>query len=344
VLYFRPPLLTISIPTFNRLEFLKPLLEGFAKLDRAAQVEILVIDNHSSDGTWEWLQEHQDDLGLTLYRNPFNLGIEGNILQALIHATGTYVWLMSDHMSPYLEEINQFVAWLSAGGEFSVGYARIAQYSSVMETPYQPQPVLDLPPGTLTHMVFYISNISAFVVQRECILRSIRSGVRFAQFTYPHLGILAGLKAGDRVVELPPLSAFQTLGSRKYRLSYDTFRSRFIGFPKALFELRRLNSLFKKVKFALNVQEMVSALRYELMCRSVDDASPLPSAPDLLFILRTYPWRVRLLIMGMLILRLLPRSLNRIVSRQVFTWVAPKAYARYVREGDLKFRGGDILE
>ena len=42
--------LTIAIPTFNRGEILKKCLNDLLKLNRSV-VEILVVDNHSTDST-----------------------------------------------------------------------------------------------------------------------------------------------------------------------------------------------------------------------------------------------------------------------------------------------------
>ncbi|MBA3028633.1 MAG: glycosyltransferase family 2 protein [Desulfobacteraceae bacterium] len=71
--------LTISIPTFNRLELLKKTLQSIEPLKNNSDIELLVTDNNSDDGTWERLCRKKDDYGLCIKRNIMNLGIEGNI-------------------------------------------------------------------------------------------------------------------------------------------------------------------------------------------------------------------------------------------------------------------------
>jgi glycosyltransferase involved in cell wall biosynthesis len=53
-------LISIIIPTLNRLEYLKKTLLS-VKAQTNKNYEIIVIDNASNDGTREWL-ETQDDL------------------------------------------------------------------------------------------------------------------------------------------------------------------------------------------------------------------------------------------------------------------------------------------
>lgn len=121
------PILTIALPTFNRLRLLEKTLQSIMPLKNINEVEILVIDNTSDDGTWEWLCQNKNELGLCIKRNVTNLGIEGNIIQALLNAQGDYIWLLSDHMKVNVNEIITFINHLKGGLEFTFGYARIAE-------------------------------------------------------------------------------------------------------------------------------------------------------------------------------------------------------------------------
>jgi glycosyltransferase involved in cell wall biosynthesis len=65
-----PPLkFSILVATFNRVDLLEPL---FNSIDRAAsklremEVEIVVVDDGSSDQTWEWLEEAKKQRGESL--------------------------------------------------------------------------------------------------------------------------------------------------------------------------------------------------------------------------------------------------------------------------------------
>jgi glycosyltransferase involved in cell wall biosynthesis len=54
--HFKPVELTVAIPTWNRAEQLRSQLEKIA-LTFGSQIEIIVCDNGSQDGTWELLKE-----------------------------------------------------------------------------------------------------------------------------------------------------------------------------------------------------------------------------------------------------------------------------------------------
>lgn len=52
------PLISIVIPTHNCLEYLPKAIHSIFE-QRMSNIEILIIDDNSSDGTWEWLQEQK---------------------------------------------------------------------------------------------------------------------------------------------------------------------------------------------------------------------------------------------------------------------------------------------
>lgn len=79
--------ITISIPAFNRLELLKRTLASvFAQIEPPD--EIVVVDNCSNDGTWEYLQAIS---GIKLYRNKKNIGAIKNYNKCLRLANSDYV-------------------------------------------------------------------------------------------------------------------------------------------------------------------------------------------------------------------------------------------------------------
>jgi len=89
--------LSIFIPTYNRstllrrqLLFFQREIEGLEK-----EVELVVSDNCSTDGTWEILQEFQSH-NLIINRNEVNLGIAGNQFQFPRLCKGEWVLIASD--------------------------------------------------------------------------------------------------------------------------------------------------------------------------------------------------------------------------------------------------------
>jgi len=88
-------LCTIAIPVFNRERLIGRCLES-ALAQQVTGLEILVIDNCSSDQTWS-VVNHYSDPRLRLVRNDRNLGLFGNFNRCLELARGKYLrFLCSD--------------------------------------------------------------------------------------------------------------------------------------------------------------------------------------------------------------------------------------------------------
>ena len=86
---------TVAIPVYNRPELIKRALESALAQD-VPDLEILIVDNYSTDGTWEILQIYRDPR-LRLIRNKRNVGLFGNFNRCLSLAQGQYLrFLCSD--------------------------------------------------------------------------------------------------------------------------------------------------------------------------------------------------------------------------------------------------------
>jgi abequosyltransferase len=93
------PLLSLAIPTYNRADFLRILLESLvvAIPAGATGIEVLVSDNASSDNSEAVVAEFQSRLPqLSYWRNAENLGAERNLLGLAERSSGKYLWLVGD--------------------------------------------------------------------------------------------------------------------------------------------------------------------------------------------------------------------------------------------------------
>ena len=91
-------LLSICIPTYNRLGYLKDLLASLLPQISGAlaeRVELCVSDNHSTDGTTAYLASLAQQ-GVRCWTNVRNVGGDRNFLVCIQHARGEYVWLIGD--------------------------------------------------------------------------------------------------------------------------------------------------------------------------------------------------------------------------------------------------------
>lgn len=92
--------LSICLPTFNRSEMLQKTLGTLVRqisLIEVGNVEIIVGDNCSSDGTEEVGRRYSDECSYVKYmRHDSNIGPERNYLTVIQHAVGDFIWLLSD--------------------------------------------------------------------------------------------------------------------------------------------------------------------------------------------------------------------------------------------------------
>ena len=87
------PLLSICIPTFNREVFLKDCIESL-KSSWSPDIEIVVSDNASTDGTIAMLEDYARQLPLRWQQHPTNLGFDRNCAAVVSMARGRYCWLL----------------------------------------------------------------------------------------------------------------------------------------------------------------------------------------------------------------------------------------------------------
>lgn len=87
-------LLTIAIPTYNRVKYLKELLpELIRQCKPYPEIELIVSNNCSTDGTADYLKTLSYIRTLT---NTENVGAAENFVRCVEAANGDYVWLFGD--------------------------------------------------------------------------------------------------------------------------------------------------------------------------------------------------------------------------------------------------------
>lgn len=102
---------TVAIPVFNGLPHIRTAVDSVLQ-QTYSNLDVVVIDNQSTDGTWEVLQEIDDDR-IRLVRNETNIGLEGNWNRALQEAKSSpYFKLVCGDDLIYPEAIAREVAAL----------------------------------------------------------------------------------------------------------------------------------------------------------------------------------------------------------------------------------------
>jgi glycosyltransferase involved in cell wall biosynthesis len=255
--------LTIAIPTYNRVESLVATLESLLALGLGETVEVVVLDNASSDETSEALSQYGSRI--TVIRQLYNLGIEGNIIAALRCGSGRYVWAVSDHMV-FLEKGVRRLLEALPKDDFGVGYAGIMDYGPLALPIDKPFSAVDVEARRIGEMLFCVSNLSGVIVSRSQIKATVRQVYRFSGVTYPNLGAYTRIYEDAPCRYFPDCTRFQTAGetSTISRKGYDTLIARFYDFTIAVRLIVPKLWQAQAVAGATSKQHFLSALRLEL--------------------------------------------------------------------------------
>jgi glycosyltransferase involved in cell wall biosynthesis len=91
------PLISIVIPTWNRPVLVSKLVEWINAKDTCGDIEIVIVDNHSTEENWSQLQKITS-MGkyVKIYRNSQNIGMTPNWNKAIKNATGQWIGFMCD--------------------------------------------------------------------------------------------------------------------------------------------------------------------------------------------------------------------------------------------------------
>ena len=92
------PKLSVCVSTYNRAEWLRHSLRGIVESVQlcSENVEILVVDNASTDHTPDVMQAFLSVSNLKYHRNEVNVGMLGNLAVTSKLASGEYVWILGD--------------------------------------------------------------------------------------------------------------------------------------------------------------------------------------------------------------------------------------------------------
>jgi GT2 family glycosyltransferase len=90
--------IAVAIVTFNRLDFLKDLINAIRNQTRKPDY-ILVTNNSSTDGTEEWLKD-QKDIKYVTQDNVGSSGGQYRSIQECMKSDADYFWIMDDDVLP----------------------------------------------------------------------------------------------------------------------------------------------------------------------------------------------------------------------------------------------------
>lgn len=106
------PILTVGIPTFNRRDAVVARVRELLEIRDEVGVDILVIDNASTDGTIDALRAEFEGSGVELQSNDRNLGYAGNLLRLIDVARTEFLTVISDEDEVSLSGLVELMALL----------------------------------------------------------------------------------------------------------------------------------------------------------------------------------------------------------------------------------------
>ena len=105
-------LITIGIPTFNRLNTLKRCVEHLKTLGDSFNVEVLIIDNCSTDGSFKYLQDNSENTKFRIFKNNKNIGLAGNTIELLKKCNTDYLLWCPDEDDVIKENIKDLLEFI----------------------------------------------------------------------------------------------------------------------------------------------------------------------------------------------------------------------------------------
>jgi GT2 family glycosyltransferase len=110
--------ISISLVSLNQKHDLQRLLPGLFRAIEGLSAEVLLVDNRSSDGTSEWLQEHYPDLDVC--HNPNVTGYGGNHNINLGRSKGRYFVVMNSDMSIVSDVFRLLMEFMDANPDIGI--------------------------------------------------------------------------------------------------------------------------------------------------------------------------------------------------------------------------------
>ena len=115
---------TVVIPNYNGLKFMDPCFKAL-DLQLCRDFDILVVDNGSTDGSVEWLKEHEIP-SIFLEKNT---GFSGAVNVGIKHSDTPYVILLNNDTEPDCHYIGEMIKAIERSPEiFSVSSKMIQLY------------------------------------------------------------------------------------------------------------------------------------------------------------------------------------------------------------------------
>ena len=194
----KQPVLSICIPIYNRIEFLKRHLDQYLKCKSLfdEKIHLFISDNCSKDDLQTLVNEYSNKgLNIDYSRNTENIGPDGNFIKCFNSAKGKYIWLLGSDDVPVDGFVESLVDIL---GSHDYGYLFLNHNSKERQLKEynDPKDLLDKVHIWITFMsanIFknaFVKNVNGenytgtYLIQVPYFLEGIAAGQTNAVFNY----------------------------------------------------------------------------------------------------------------------------------------------------------------
>jgi glycosyltransferase involved in cell wall biosynthesis len=127
----RRPLLSLCISTYNRARWLSLNLRNiFSQIDgEVMDVEVLVVDNASTDHTQKVIEPFLGHRNFRYVRNIRNVGMLGNLTVTAHEARGEYIWILGDDDLVYNDAVSKVISIIKKHPDIALIYPNYAYTS-----------------------------------------------------------------------------------------------------------------------------------------------------------------------------------------------------------------------
>lgn len=241
----KKPLLSVVIPTLNRVDLLKISVQALLEqiTPHKEKIEFLILNNASDDGTAAWLTATFTNHPIVQYKNfTERVEIADSIARCANGATGEYLWVFGDDDLAMPFAVDTIIRQLETHQDYGIFYFNclrgeryLKEYINLFEHRIDLHPVSFSLDGFLSEFnPIHLGFITAIVFRRD----NWKRGAAFYKETYYGYNFLGPIFAGNQS-QLCLYYSFpiiiNRLGPQRYLRKWPLYT--LIGIPNILHDL-----------------------------------------------------------------------------------------------------------
>jgi len=174
-------LLSICIPTFNRVHLLKQNMPALLSEAQLLGVKVFISDNHSADGTSDYLKTLSEQFSCLKYKiQKQNTGIDYNMISVMTMAEMRYVYLLGDDevllpnslskINKFLKSSNQEIDFIVLNGWFvDQNNTYIREHLKYFVQPSNIFEAISMYFDSSPHDLQMLPSVSSFIININCL-------------------------------------------------------------------------------------------------------------------------------------------------------------------------------